>query len=85
MYIIDVMVRYTSLSMSVQRKTVDEAEAVYREVLVAIQSGQPQVLELTCQQTDKRVAILSSEITAVQMAEKSGTPAGRTPGFFAVT
>lgn len=74
--------------LSVQRKTQEGAEVVYRQVMEAIRSGSPALLELTCeQQVEKKIAILVSEISAVQIAEKSGsgTSSGRVPGFFALS
>jgi hypothetical protein len=87
MFIIDITLKNTPLSLSVQRKSADEAEATFKQILDAVQSGNPSFLQLTCdRQTDKKIAILSSEISAVQMSEKSGTTAasGRPPGFFAL-
>lgn len=86
MFIIDLSLKYTPLPLSVQRKTEDEAHAVYREIVEAMHSGNPKILELSCsQQPGKKISVLSSEITAVQVAEKSGAATGRVPGFFAVT
>lgn len=88
MYIIDVTLKNTPVTLSVQRKEEEDAKALYRKVMDAIQSGNPVVLELTCeQQVGKTVAVLVSEISAVQLSEKSGTSAasGRPPGFFSLT
>lgn len=87
MFIIDIALKNTPSMLSVQRKSVDDAKAVYQQVLEAIRSGHPVVLELTCeQQPEKTIAILVTEISAVQMSEKStsGTASGRPPGFFAI-
>lgn len=85
MYIVDVSLKLTPMPFSVQRKTLEEAQEVYQSVLDALHSGQPQILELSCaQQTDKKVSLLTSEISAVQISEKSGAATGRTPGFFQV-
>ncbi|NJO40218.1 MAG: hypothetical protein HC769_29925 [Cyanobacteria bacterium CRU_2_1] len=87
MFIVDVTLKNSPVTFSVQRKTEEGAKAVYQQVLDAIRSGNPIMLELTCeQQIGKTVAILVSEISAVQMVEKSGTAAasGRPPGFFAL-
>jgi hypothetical protein len=87
MFIIDIMLKNTPLTLSVQRETDEAAAATYQEVMNAIQSGQPQMLELNCdRQKDKKVAILTTEVSAVQVSEKSGTAAssGRPPGFFAL-
>ncbi|MBD2463986.1 hypothetical protein H6G89_23570 [Oscillatoria sp. FACHB-1407] len=88
MFIIDIALRNTPAMLSVQRKTVEDAETVYKEVLDAMRSGNPVILELTCEkQPDKKMGILVSEISAVQLSEKTGagTSSGRPPGFFALT
>lgn len=87
MFMIDITLKNTPLTLSVQKKTAEEADAVYKQVLEAIGSGNPRLLELTCdKQPDKKIGVLSSEISAVQISEKSGTTAsGRPPGFFALS
>lgn len=74
------------MPLSVQRKSAEDAEAVYQEILAAMRSGSSQLLELTCdRQPEKKVAVLSSEITSVQLSQKSSTAnAGRPPGFFSL-
>jgi hypothetical protein len=87
MFIVDVSLKNAPVTLSVQRKSLEDAQAVYQQVLDAIQSGNPITLELTCEtQSEKKVALLVSEIAAVQVFEKSGTSAssGRPPGFFAL-
>ena len=87
MFVIDVTLKHSPITLSVQRKSEEEAKAVYQQVLEAIRSGSPNLLELTCeQQVGKTVGVVSSEIAAVQIAEKSGTAtaSGRPPGFFAI-
>ncbi|WAL60332.1 hypothetical protein [Thermocoleostomius sinensis] len=87
MFIIDVTLKNTPVALSVQRKSADDAKALYRQILDAMQAGSPKILELTCeQQVGKTVGILVGEISAVQMSEKSSTAAasGRPPGFFAL-
>jgi hypothetical protein len=87
MFIIEITLKNTPLSLSVQRKSEEDAEAVYKQLVTAISSGSPQVVELTCdKQVGKKVSILASEISAVQISDKTGaaTASGRTPGFFAL-
>ena len=53
-----------------------------------MRSGQPEVIELTCdRQTEKKAAVRASEILSVQMAQKDGSAVGggRPPGFFALS
>lgn len=88
MFIIDIALKNTPAMLSVQRKTVEDAETLYKEVLSVMQSGNPVLLELTCEkQPDKKIGVLVSEISAVQLSEKSGagSSSGRPPGFFALT
>ena len=83
MHIIEISLKFTPMPMSVQRKEAEDAEAVYKQVLEAVNSGSPSVLELSCEhQTEKKLALLTSEIAAVQTYEKSGaTTGGKRPGF----
>ncbi|MGL5508601.1 MAG: hypothetical protein ACRC2J_04480 [Microcoleaceae cyanobacterium] len=86
MFTIDVIAKYTPAPFSVQRKNAEDAEALYQQVLSAIETGNPKVLELTCEKMpDKKVAVLSSEIIATQISQKSGSQnTGKPPGFMAM-
>ncbi|MEK0182651.1 MULTISPECIES: hypothetical protein [Microcoleus] len=83
MFSIDMIVKNTPVSLSVQRKSAEDAEAVYQQVVEAIRNSQPQILELTCEKNpEKKVAVLSSEISGVIVSQKSGAAStGRAPGF----
>ena len=83
MFSIDIIVKNTPVSLSVQRKSAEDAEAVYQQVLEAIRNSQQQVLELTCEKNpEKKVAVVSSEISGVVVSQKSGASStGRSPGF----
>jgi hypothetical protein len=86
MYIIEVTLKGNPLSLSVQRKEKVGAHELYQQILEAMKLGHPAVLELTCERsTEKRVAVLSNEITAAQVSEKSASGVDGTvrPGFFA--
>ncbi|WP_017720035.1 hypothetical protein [Kamptonema formosum] len=86
MYIIDVALKLSPLPVSVQRKSAEDAEALYQEIVEAMRTGHPQILEIACDQVpDKKVSLLSSEICAIQKYQKSSTTAasGRAPGFAA--
>lgn len=87
MFVIDVSLKNSPITLSVQRKAEDDAKALYQQALEAIRSGNPITLELQCEQmVGKTVAVLVSEVAAVQLSEKSSTStaSGRPPGFFAV-
>ncbi len=87
MFTVDIIVKYTPVPLSVQKKSAEDAEAVYNHVLEVLRGGTPQLLEFTCDKmTEKKLAILSSEISAVQISQKSGaTATGRPPGFVSLT
>lgn len=87
MFTIDIIVKYSPVPFSVQRKSAEDAETVYQQVLESIRSGNPQILELTCEKMpDKKIAVLTAEISGVQISQKSGAAAtGRPPGFVTLT
>jgi hypothetical protein len=88
MFTIDLSLRNTAFPISVQRKSTEDAEAVYQLILAAIRSGNPDVVELKCEgKTDKKIAVRASEISGVQITQKDGvtTSSGRPPGFAALT
>ncbi|NET68292.1 MAG: hypothetical protein F6K63_29415 [Moorea sp. SIO1G6] len=86
MFTIDLILRNTPMPLSVQRKSEEEAQATYQEILTAMLSGHPQLLELSCDhQPEKKIGVLSDQISAAMISQKSGaTGSGRTPGFFAM-
>lgn len=83
MYVVELSLRLSPMPVAVQRKELEAAHALYGEVRQALESGQPRVLELTCEKDpNKRLSLLSSEIVAVQTYEKSAVGGGgRRPGF----
>ena len=86
MFTIDLTVKNTPFPVSVQRKEAADAEAVYKQILEAMRTGQPEIIELTCdRQLEKKVAVRASEISGVQMSQKDSATAGKTPGFFSLT
>lgn len=86
MITIDLLVRYIPVPLSVEKKEESEAEAIYQKILQAMESGTPTIVELTCdKQTDKKIAVLSSQITGVILSRKDGTSKGsNVPGFAAI-
>ncbi|XWK87052.1 MAG: hypothetical protein U7127_23025 [Phormidium sp.] len=83
MFTIDLTLKNTPFPYSVQRKEESDAIALYNQILEAMRSSNPAILELTCEkQTEKKIAILTSAILAVQLSQKSSAAsAGRPPGF----
>ncbi|WP_404785594.1 hypothetical protein [Altericista sp. CCNU0014] len=83
MYTVEVTLRGTPLSLAVQRKELSDAETLYRTIVDSMKTTAPNLLELTCEkETDKKIGVLVSEITAVQVSEKGGGPSkGGFTGF----
>jgi len=70
------------MPLVVQRKEHGEAKKLYSEVIENIQNGNKRLLELTCEKVeDKRITVLVSEITAVQIYEKTSSSTTKRPGF----
>jgi hypothetical protein len=86
MFTIDITLKGTPLTLSVERKESADAEALYSQLLKAMQTGEPTAIELTCdRQTEKKVGILSSQISAIQVSDKSNPGgSGKPPGFWQV-
>jgi hypothetical protein len=84
MYVVELILKNVSMSISVQRKEAADAEHLYRQLSDTIKASAPgQMIELTCeQQTEKKVTVDAAEVVAVQTYSKSGAPAsGRATGF----
>ncbi|MFN7762088.1 MAG: hypothetical protein ACK5RE_15645 [Pseudanabaena sp.] len=82
MYTVEITLKNNPIALSVQRKEQENAEALYREIANAIADGNTKILELTCEkQEGKKVSVLASEISAVQVSEKSGASAIWGAGF----
>ena len=73
------------MPLSVDKKEEEEATALYHEILSKMKGNSPEIIELTCdKQTDKKIAVLSDQITGVIMSRKDGSAVGaKVPGFFA--
>ena len=82
-YVIELALRMSPVPVSVQRKELADADALYQQIRQALESGQPRLLELTCEKVEgKKVTLLISEVLAVQLYEKaSATGGSKRPGF----
>ena len=71
------------MPLIVQRKKHEDAQRLYDEIIDSIQKGNQRLLELTCEKVeDKKITVLVSEITAVQIYEKTSSSGGsKRPGF----
>ena len=86
MYTIEVTLKKVPAPVTVQRKELDDAEALYQELLKTLRGENSGLVELTCEhQTEKKAAFLGSEVLAVQVSGKGGATASgrRPPGFLA--
>jgi hypothetical protein len=83
MYVVELSIKLTPMPLTVQRKELTDAETLYDQVKAAMDSGHPRLLELSCEKEDhKRLTLLSSEVVAVQVYEKSALGGGsKRPGF----
>jgi len=83
-YVVELSLKLTPMPVSVQRKELVDAQALYGEIRGALEGGQPRVIDLTCEKAEeKRISLLSSELVAVQLYEKSAAGGGgsKRPGF----
>jgi hypothetical protein len=83
MYVVELSIKLSPMPIAVQRKELTDAQHLYGEVRQALEGAGPRVLELTCEkEPEKKVSLLSSEVVAVQLFEKSAAAAGgKRPGF----
>ena len=82
-YVVELALRMSPMPISVQRKDSGDAEAVYQQARQALEQGQPRLLELTCEKVEgKRLSVLTSDVLAVQIYEKTAASGGsKRPGF----
>ena len=82
MYCIELTIKLSPLPLVVQRKEHGDAQRLYSEVIDSIKTGNQRLLELTCEKVeDKRITVLVSEISAVQIYEKTSSSSSKRPGF----
>ena len=82
MYCIELTIKLSPIPLVVQRKEHEVAQRLYSEVVDFIQKGNQKLLELTCEKVEgKKITVLISEITAVQIYEKTSSSTSKRPGF----
>ncbi|MEB3353724.1 MAG: hypothetical protein VKM34_05760 [Cyanobacteriota bacterium] len=83
MYVVELSLKLSPMPIAVQRKELAEAQALYATVRQAMEGMGQRVLELSCEkEPEKKVSLLSSEVVAVQVYEKSASGGGgKRPGF----
>jgi len=84
MYTLELSLRYSPFPISIQKKEYDEVSKIFQEVKNAmINNSSSNLIELQCEKINsKSLAVLSNEIIAVQIYEKSAIAGGtKRPGF----
>ena len=84
MFTLEVSLRYSPFPISIQKKEHDDVLRVFEQIKQAMRDNTDSVLiDLTCDKMNsKSIAILSKEIIAVQIYEKSSIAGGsKRPGF----
>ena len=82
MYCIELTIKLSPMPLLVQRKEHEDAQRLYSQVIDSIQTSNQRLIELTCEKVeDKRITVLVSEITAVQIYEKTSSSTSKRPGF----
>ena len=82
-YVIELTLKFCPLPLSVQRKKIEDATTLYKQVRQSMENKQKRLLELECEKVeDKKVTVVVEEILAVQMYEKTAATGGtKRPGF----
>ena len=82
-YIIELALKFSPFPLSVQRKELRDAEAIYQMVRNNMEKERSRLLELTCEAVeDKKVAVMADQVMAVQIFEKTSASGGnKRPGF----
>ena len=84
MYTLELSLRYSPFPISIQKKEYDDVSKIFQEVKNAmIDHNSSTLIELQCEKINsKSLAVLSNEIIAVQIYEKSAIAGGtKRPGF----
>ena len=84
MYTLELSLRYSPFPISIQKKEYNEVSSIFQEVKNAMRdNNSSNLIELQCEKIkSKSLAVLSNEIIAVQIYEKSAAAGGtKRPGF----
>tara|TARA_Y100000589_G_scaffold202956_1_gene191521 strand:- start:454 stop:720 length:267 start_codon:yes stop_codon:yes gene_type:complete len=84
MFTLELSLRYSPFPISVQKKEYDDVLRVFEHIKNAMRENADSILiDLTCDKMNsKSIAVLSKEIIAVQIYEKSAMASGsKRPGF----
>tara|TARA_Y100001968_G_C19351666_1_gene714975 strand:+ start:339 stop:602 length:264 start_codon:yes stop_codon:yes gene_type:complete len=82
-YVIELALKLSPFPLSVQRKEFDDAQSLYNQIRDSMLKETSSLLELTCEKIDKKkIAVLTGELLAVQIYEKTTAVGGaKRPGF----
>ena len=85
MYTLELTLKYTPFPISIQKKEFEEIQTIFNDIKNAMQdqSNENLVINLQCEKIQsKAIAVMSKEIIAVQIYEKSASAGGsKRPGF----
>ncbi|AFY75282.1 hypothetical protein Syn7502_03433 [Synechococcus sp. PCC 7502] len=82
MFAIELSLKGNPIPVTVERKEKDDAFALVNFIIEALESGNPRVLQLTCdKQLEKKVALLTEQISGVQVSEKNSSASVTGVGF----
>lgn len=84
MYTLEITLRYSPFPISIQKKEYKEIVAIFDEIKNLMKdSNLSTLIDLKCEKMNsKSIAVLSKEIIAVQIYEKSAIAGGsKRPGF----
>ena len=85
MYSLEISLRYSPFPLSIQKKNYEDVKRIYNEIKDLMQGNDQNsnLIELSCEKVqDKLITVLSKEVIAVQIYEKSAIAGGsKRPGF----
>ena len=84
MFTLELSLRYSPFPISIQKKEHDDVNRIFEQIKDAMKENANSILiDLTCDKMEsKSIAVLSKEIIAVQIYEKSAIAGGsKRPGF----
>jgi len=84
MFTLELSLRYSPFPISIQKKEYDDVLRIFEQIKNAMRENADSVLiDLTCDKINsKSISVLSREIIAVQIYEKSAMAGGsKRPGF----
>ena len=84
MFTLEISLRYSPFPISIQKKEYDDVLRIYEQIKNLMrENAESTLIDLTCDKMkSKSIAVLSKEIIAVQIYEKSAIAGGsKRPGF----